>query len=120
MGRKTGENFDEEIAEGIFDRLSYVEGKTKPKKDSKLKSISNMMNEAKYLEEKGKLDEAIVFYKQVIFALPDSYKAYDAIINIYQQQGDIESEKDMLMKAIGGCKDNEKFKNRLDEINNLK
>lgn len=119
MTRKTGENFDEKVAEDIFDKLRNVEGKTKPKTESKLKRISNLMNEAKYLEDNGNLDEAVVFYKQVIFALPDSHKAYEAVINIYQKKGDIASEKNMLMKAISGCKDNEKFKKRLDEINNL-
>lgn len=116
MTRKTGENFDENLAEDIFDKLRNVEGKTKPKNESKLKNISNLMNEAKYLENKGNYDEALVFYKQVIFALPDSHKAYDAVIDIYHKKGDIESEKNMLKKAISGCKDNEKYKKRLDEI----
>lgn len=116
MTRKTGENFDEKLADDIFDKLRNVEGKTKSKNESKLKNISNMMNEAKYLENKGNYDEALVFYKQVIFALPDSHKAYDAVIDIYQKKGDVASEKDMLMKAITGCKDNEKYKKRLNEI----
>ena len=118
MERKTGENFDENVAKDIFDRLRTVEGKTKPKGESKLKPISDMMSEAKYLEGKGKLDEAIVLYKQVIFTLPDSTKAYESLINIYQKRGDVDSEKEMLIKAISGCKDNESFKKRLDEINN--
>ena len=64
--RKVGENFDADKASEIFDKLKNVEGKTKTKKeDSKLKNIANLMNEAKYLEGKGKLDEAIDLYKQV-------------------------------------------------------
>ena len=117
MERKTGENFDSETAGDIFDKLKNVEGKIKDKKeDSKLKNLSNLMGEAKYAEDKGNLEEAIGLYKQVIFALPDSKKAYDALINIYQNHGDIDSEEDILIKAIAGCKDNEKFKIRLNEI----
>ena len=47
MERKPGENFDENVAKDIFDRLRNVEGKTKPKGESKLKPISDMMSEAK-------------------------------------------------------------------------
>ncbi len=115
---KQEKNFDKNVAEDIFGRLRNVEGKTKPKGESKLKPISDMMSEAKYLEGKGKLDEAIVLYKQVIFTLPDSTKAYDALINIYQKQGNLDAEKEMLIKAISGCKDNAHFKKRLDELNN--
>lgn len=116
--RKIGENFDEKTAGDIFDKLKNVEGKTKSKKeDSKLKNISNLMSEAKYLEDKGKLNEAIDLYKQVIFTLPDSSKAYEALAGIYQKQGDIESEKDILKKAISNCSKNDDFKKRLDELN---
>lgn len=115
--RKVGENFDSDKADSIFDKLKNVEGKIKPKKeDSKLKGISNLMSEAKYLEDKGKLDEAIDLYKQVIFTLPDSSKAYGALANIYRKQGDLESEKEILKKAISGCGKNDDFKNRLKEI----
>lgn len=117
MDRKTGENFDEKTADDIFDKLRNVEGNIKTKKeDSKLKNISNMMSEAKYLEGKGNFDEAIDLYKQVIFILPDSQKAYEALIGIYQKQGNNDKEKETLIKAIGSCKDNEKFKKRLNEI----
>ena len=65
--RKVGENFDADKASDIFDKLKNVEGKTKTKKeDSKLKNIANLMNEAKYLEGKGKLDEAIDLYDRMI------------------------------------------------------
>lgn len=115
--RKVGENFDADKASDIFDKLRNVEGKTKSKKeDSKLKNISNLMNEAKYLEGKGKLDEAVDLYKQVIFILPDSVKAYEAIANIYKKQGDIDGEKDILKKAIANCNKNDEFKKRLNEI----
>lgn len=116
--RKVGENFDAGEASDIFDKLKNVEGKTKTKKeDSKLKNIANLMNEAKYLEGKGKFDEAIDLYKQVIFTLPDSVKAYEAIADIYRKQGDTEGEKDILKKAIASCNKNEEFKKRLEEIN---
>lgn len=115
--RKTGENFDSDKANSIFDKLKNVEGKIKPKKeDSKLKNFSNLMSEAKYLEKKGQLDEAISLYKQIIFELPDASKAYDALSNIYEKQGDESSQKDILKKAISNCKDNEKFKNRLKKL----
>jgi tetratricopeptide (TPR) repeat protein len=117
MDRKTGENFDEKTAGDIFDKLRNVEGKIKPKKeDGKLKSISNLMSEAKYAEDKGKLDEAIGLYKQVIFELPDASKAYDALAKIYQRQGNSEAEKEILKKAIVNCSKNEEFKKRLKEI----
>ena len=116
--RKVGENFDADQASEIFNKLKNVEGKIKSKKeDSKLKNIANLMNEAKYLEDKGKLGEAIDLYKQVIFTLPDSVKAYESLANIYKKQGDVESEKDILKKAIGNCSKNGQFKKRLDELN---
>ena len=115
--RKVGENFDADAASEIFDKLKNVEGKTKFKKqDSKLKSIADLMNEAKYMESKGKLKEAVDLYKQVIFTLPDSSKAYEAIANIFRKQGDKDSEKDILKKAIAGCSKNDEFKKRLNEI----
>ena len=116
--RKSGENFDLDEANSIFDKLKNVEGKIKSKKeDSQLKNISNLMNEAKYVEDKGNLTEAIELYKQVIFALPDSSKAYEALANIYKKQGDVESEKEILKKAISGCNKNQEFKDRLKKLN---
>lgn len=115
--RKVGENFDEKIADDIFDKLKNVKGKTKPKKEGKFKNISDLMNEANYLKDSGKFDEAIGLYKQVIFVLPDSQKAYESIIDIYQEQGDIDAERDILKKAISNCSKNDYFKNRLNEIN---
>lgn len=115
--RKVGENFDADEASDIFDKLKNVEGKIKPKKeDSKLKNIANLMNEAKYLEDKGELSGAADLYRQVIFALPDSIKAYEALVGIYRKQGDVDSEKELLKKAVANCSKNEEFKKRLDEI----
>ncbi len=115
--RKVGENFDAERASDIFDKLKNIEGKTKPKKeDSKLKNISNLMNEAQYYENKGEFERAIDLYNQVIFTLPDSIKAYSALASIYETQGDVESEKDILKKAISNCSKNDEFKKRLNEI----
>ena len=117
MDRKTGQNFDDSVAGDIFDKFKNVEGKIKPKKEeSKLKSITNMMGEAKYAEDKGNFDEAIDLYKQVIFTLSDSSKAYSALAKIYQRQGNIESEKEVLKKAISNCRNNDEFKKRLKEI----
>ena len=116
--RKVGKNFDLDEADSIFDKLRNVEGKVKTKKeDSKIKNISNLMNEAKYHEGKGELAEAADLYKQVIFALPDSSKAYEALADIYKSQGDVDSERDILKKAIINCSKNESFKKRLKEIN---
>ena len=115
--RKVGENFDKNEADSIFDKLKNVEGKVKPKKeDNPLKNIANLMNEAKYLEGNGRFDEAIELYKQVIFTLPDSSKAYESLANIYKKQGKIEAEKEILKKAIVNCKNVDVFKNRLNEI----
>ncbi len=115
--RKVGENFDADVASDIFDKLKKVEGKTKSKKeDSKLKNISNLMNEARYYENKGEFDQAIDLYNQVIFILPDSVKAYDALANIYRKQGDVDGERDILKKAITSCSKNDEFKKRLNEI----
>ena len=115
--RKVGENFDVDMAESIFDKLKNVKGKTKSEGDSKFKNISYLMNEAQYLENKGKFSEAIDLYNKVLFTLPDSIKAYEAIINIYQKQGNVEAEKEVLRKAISNCKKNDEFKKRLNEIN---
>ena len=112
--RKIGENFDVGKAEDILDKLKNIKGKTKPKKDSKFKNISYLMNEDQYLENNGEFGEAIDLYKQVIFTLPDSIKAYEAIINIYQKQGNVDREKEILKKAISNCKKNDKFKKRLN------
>ena len=71
-----------------------------PKKERKFKKIADMMNEAKYLEGKGRLDEAIDLYKQVIFVLPDSQKAYDALAEMYRKKGDVSSEKDILIFVV--------------------
>ncbi len=114
--RKVGENFDADKAGSIFDKLKNVEGKIKPKGEGKFDNIKNMMNEAQYLEKSGKLDEALELYKQVVFVLPDSQKAYEAIIGIYQKQGNVDKEKDILKKAIANCKNNEEFKKRLNEL----
>lgn len=115
--RKVGENFDADMASDIFDKLKNVKGKTKSKnEDSKLKNIANLMNEAQYYENKGEFSQAIDLYKQIIFALPDSVKAYSALAGIYRKQGDVESEKTILKKAIAGCSKNDEFKKRLNEI----
>lgn len=116
--RKVGENFDENKAADIFEKLKNVEGKTKSQKEGKFKRITDLMSEAKYEENKGNFDEAIKLYEQVVFILPDSKKAYEAMINIYQKQGDVEGEKKVLIKAIAGCNKNDEFKKRLNEINN--
>ena len=115
--RKVGQNFDLDEANNIFDKLKNVEGKIKPKREGKFDSITQLMQEAQLLEKENKLDEAIKLYKEVLFELPDSSKAYEALINIYQKQGDVESEKDILKKAISNCSKNEEFKKRLEEIN---
>lgn len=115
--RKVGQNFDSDEANNIFDKLKNVEGKIKPKREGKFDSITQLMQEAQLLEKENKLDEAIKLYKEVLFELPDSSKAYEALINIYQKQGDVESEKDILKKAISNCSKNEEFKKRLEEIN---
>lgn len=108
--RKVGENLDEKTAADIFDKLKNVEGKIKPKKeDSPFKNIANLMNEAKYLEEKGDLSQAIDLYKQVIFSLPDSVKAYEALVNIYKNKAMKPVKRDF-KKAVSNCKYNNQFK----------
>lgn len=114
--RKVGRNFDSDEANDIFDKLRNVEGKIKPKREGKFDNLTHLMQEAQILEKENKLDEAISLYKEVLFTLPDSTKAYEGLINIYQKQGDVESEKDILKKAISNCSQNEEFKKRLNEI----
>lgn len=114
--RKVGKNFDSDEANSIFDKLRNVEGKIKPKRQGKFDRITHLMQEAQLLEKENKFDEAINIYNEVIFTLPDSTKAYEALINIYQKQKDTESEKDILQKAINNCSKNEDFKKRLNEI----
>ena len=115
--RKVGENFNADKAADIFKKLKNVEGKVKPKKDdSQFKRITDLMSEAKYLEGKGKLEEAVDLYKQVVFILPDSSKAYGAIADIYKKQGNTDGEKEILKKAIANCSKNEEFEKRLNEI----
>ena len=115
--RKVGKNFDSDKAEDIFDKLKNVEGKIKPKREGKFDNIKDMMDEARVLEKEGKNSEAIELYKQVIFELPDASKAYEAIADIYKKQGDTESEKDILKRAISNCSKNKEFKNRLGKLN---
>ncbi|MBE6495415.1 MAG: tetratricopeptide repeat protein [Methanobrevibacter thaueri] len=114
--RKVGENFDAGEADSIFDKLRNVEGKIKPKRDGKFDNITYIMQEAQLLVKDNKYDEAIKLYNEVIFTLPDSSKAYEALMDIYQKQGDVEAEKDLLKKAISNCKKNEEFKKRLNQI----
>lgn len=114
--RKVGENFDSKEANDIFDKLRNVEGKIKPKREGKFDNIAHLMQEAKGLENAGILDEAIKLYKEVLLMLPDSSKAYEALIGIFQRQGDTDSEKEILKKAISNCSNNDDFKNRLEEI----
>lgn len=114
--RKVGKNFDADEADSIFDKLKNVEGKIKPKREGKFDSITHLMQEAQLLEKDNKYDEAIKLYNEVIFQLPDSTKAYEAMINIYEKQGDVEAEKDILKKAISNCSKNSEFKKKLEEI----
>ena len=116
MERKTGENFDEKDAADIFDKLRNVEGKIKPKREGKFDNITHMMQEAQSFENDKEYDKAIELYKEVLYILPDSSKAYEALINIYQKKGDTESEKDILKKAVANCSKNKEFKSRLDEL----
>ena len=41
----------------------------------------------------------------------------ETYFNIYQKQGNVEAEKEVLRKAISNCKKNDEFKKRLNEIN---
>lgn len=114
--RKVGENFDEKMAGDIFDKLKNAEGKIKPKRKGRFDNITNLMQEAKSLEKENKCDEAIKLYNEVIYILPDSTKAYEALANIYKKQGNIKAEKDILQKAISNCNKTGQFENRLNEI----
>lgn len=59
----------------------------------------------------------LLFYTSRLFSLCLILQKHDALINIYQKQGNLDAEKEMLIKAISGCKDNGHFKKRLDELN---
>lgn len=114
--RKVSENFDEKLAGDIFDKLKNVEGKIKPERKGRFDNITNLMQEAQILEKENKLDESAKLYKEVIYMLPDSSKAFESLANIYKKQGNVEAEKDILKKAIAGCSKNDQFKNRLKEL----
>ncbi|WP_305512661.1 M48 family metallopeptidase [Methanobrevibacter sp. V14] len=114
--RKVGENFDEKMAGDIFDKLKNAEGKIKPKRKGRFDNITNLMQEAKSLEKENKCDGAIKLYNEVIYILPDSTKAYEALANIYKKQGNIKAEKDILQKAIANCSKTDQFENRLNDI----
>ena len=114
--RKVGENFDEKMAGDIFDKLKNAEGKIKPKRKGRFDNITNLMQEAKNLEKENKCDEAIKLYNEVIYILPDSTKAYEALANIYKKQGNIKAEKGILQKAIANCSKTGQFENRLNDI----
>ena len=113
---KTGKNFDDSDAKDIFDRLKNVEGKVKPKRKGRFDNITHMMQEAQNLEKNEDYDGAVKLYREVLFTLPDSRKAYEGLIGIYQKIGDTEAEKDILIKAVSSCSDNEKFKIRLGDL----
>ena len=113
---KVGKNFDNKKASDIFDKLKNVDGKIKPKRKGKFDNITYLMQEAQLLERDNKYDDAIKLYNQVIFSLPDSKKAYEALINIYHKQGDVDLEKDTLKKAISNCSKNEEFKKKLSKL----
>ena len=54
---------------GFFDKLKNVEGKIKPKREGKFDNITYLMQDAKSLENSGKLDEAVKLYKEVLLIL---------------------------------------------------
>lgn len=117
MARKTGKNFNDETANDIFDKLKNVEGKVKPKRKGRFDEIAYMMHDAERLKNDGKYGDAIELYREVLYILPDSSKAYESLADIYNATGDSKNEKEVLKEAIRNCSQNKAFKERLNRLN---
>ena len=117
MARKTGKKFNDETANDIFDKLKNVEGKVKSKRKGRFDDITYMIMDAERLKNDGKYEEAVNLYREVLYILPDSSKAYEALADIYNVTGDSKNEKEVLKEAIRNCSQNKDFKERLNRLN---
>jgi len=115
--REFGSNFDKDEANKIFDKLDKINSDDSKKVDKNIASIKEV---TKLLKEAKNSDEikAIGFYKKVLVIMPENLEAYIGLADIYRKQDDVESERDILKKAIqnvDGSSKNDLMK-RLKEI----
>lgn len=97
--REFGSNFDKDEANEIFDKLDKINSDDSKKLDKNIvsiKDVSELLKEAKNADT-GK---AIELYKRVLVIMPENLEAYEGLADIYRKQGDNESEKNILKKAI--------------------
>ena len=94
--------------------------KTKLSKSMKMemnnvKEVSSLMETTQKLQEDGKTNEAIDFYRKIISLMPDNGKAYEELANIYRDRNDKNSEIEILKKGINNIENDKKTKNKLIE-----
>lgn len=115
--REFGSNFDKDEANEIFDKLDKINSDDSKKVDkniASIKDVTELLKEAKNADE----SKAIELYKKVLVIMPENLEAYIGLADIYRKQDDVESERDILKKAIqnvDGSSKNDLMK-RLKEI----
>lgn len=117
--REVGSNFDKEKADEIFnvmDKTTEKKISENLKKEMNIsKDISNLLNQAKSSDDKT----AIGIYEKILSISPDNFEAYQGLSDIYQKTNDVESERNILKKAIQNLNGSKKetLAKRLKEIN---
>ncbi|WP_296868311.1 lipopolysaccharide assembly protein LapB [uncultured Methanobrevibacter sp.] len=97
--REFGSNFDKDEANEIFDKLDKINSDDSKKVDkniASIKDVTKLLKEAKNSDE----SKAIELYKKVLVIMPENLEAYNGLADIYREQDDEESERDILKKAI--------------------
>ena len=120
--RKVGAQYRQKDADEIFDMLDEHDQKDKTKLSKSMKKemnnvkeVSSLMETAQKLQEDGKTNEAIDFYRKIISLMPDNGKAYEELANIYRDSNDKNSEIEILKKGINNIENDKKTKNKLIE-----
>ena len=120
--RKVGSQYRQKDADEIFDMLDEHDQKDKTKLSKSMKKemnnvkeVSSLMETAQKLQEDGKTNEAIDFYRKIISLMPDNGKAYEELANIYRDSNDKNSEIEILKKGINNIENDKKTKNKLIE-----
>ncbi|MBR2558534.1 MAG: tetratricopeptide repeat protein [Methanobrevibacter sp.] len=120
--RKVGSQYRQKDADEIFDMLDEHDQKDKTKLSKSMKKemnnvkeVSSLMETTQKLQEDGKTNEAIDFYRKIISLMPDNGKAYEELANIYRDRNDKNSEIEILKKGINNIENDKKTKNKLIE-----
>ena len=100
---------------GLFD---------KNENDDNIRLFANNNIKAEKLESEGKIDEALLLYKQNIDLNADTPFSYDRLSSIYHYKHDFESERDVLKLAVERLSNNQQindnykkgFKKALDNV----